>query len=78
MVNTCGKNQVLYGILAIVIGYFALSFGSRTMAIYTINKVETFKYLSIAVLTFGTLAIAYGILSFIFINNPHFCALTTS
>jgi ABC-type antimicrobial peptide transport system permease subunit len=75
MINTCDKPQVLYGILAILAGVFTNWFGGKTMKIYGVNKVNFYKDISIAMFVVGTLAIAYGVLSVILRNNPHFCAL---
>lgn len=74
---TCDKRQILYGIFAAFIGILANWSGGKTMKIYDINKIDFYKNISITLFVIGTLAIAYGVLSFLLRNNPHFCALTS-
>jgi hypothetical protein len=77
MGNTCDNSQVFYGILAVFVGFFANWFGGKTMKIYDVNKVGFYKDISIAMFVIGTLLIAFGVLSVLLRNNPHFCALTS-
>jgi hypothetical protein len=72
----CGKKQILYAILAFVLGLSSNWIGGKTMKIYDVNKITFYKDISIALFVVGTLALAYGILSIVLRNNPHFCALT--
>jgi len=72
----CSKKQILYALLAFVLGLSSNWIGGKTMKIYDVNKSLFYKDISIALFVVGTLAIAYGILSIILRNNPHFCALT--
>ena len=72
----CSQKQILYALLAFVLGLSSNWIGGKTMKIYDVNKSLFYKDISIALFVVGTLAIAYGILSIILRNNPHFCALT--
>lgn len=72
----CSKKQILYALLAFVLGLSSNWIGGKTMKMYDVNKITFYKDISIALFVVGTLAIAYGILSIILRNNPHFCALT--
>ena len=72
----CSKKQILYALLAFVLGLSSNWIGGKTMKIYDGNKITFYKDISIALFVVGTLSLAYGILSIILRNNPHFCALT--
>jgi len=72
----CSKKQILYALLSFVFGLSSNWIGGKTMKMYDVNKITFYKDISIALFVVGTLAIAYGILSIILRNNPHFCALT--
>ena len=86
----CSNRQIVYGILAVLIGFFANWFGSIKMKTYekervfrnfyttafdNVNNIEVYKYLSITSFVIGTLSIGYGVVSVLLRNNPHFCAL---
>ena len=77
MGNMCDNSQVLYGILAVFVGFSANWFGRKTMEIYDVDRVDFYKDISITIFVVGTLSIAYGVLSVLLRNNPHFCALTS-
>ena len=73
----CDNSQVLYGILAVFVGFSANWFGRKTMEIYDVDRVDFYKDISITIFVVGTLSITYGVLSVLLRNNPHFCALTS-
>jgi len=59
------------------VGFSANWFGRKTMEIYDVDRVDFYKDISITIFVVGTLSIAYGVLSVLLRNNPHFCALTS-
>ena len=88
----CSNRQIMYGILAVLIGFFANWFGNKIMKTYdeekvyrnfyitifdNINNIDVYKYLSITLFVIGTLSIGYGVVSVLLRNNPHFCALVS-
>jgi uncharacterized membrane protein len=72
----CRERQISYGIIAVAIGIFANFLGTKIMKTYDDTRDESYKWISIAILSIGVILIAYGVASLALRNNLAFCSLT--
>jgi len=72
----CRERQITYGIIAVAIGVLANFLGTKIMKTYDDTRDESYKWISIAILSIGVILIAYGVVSVALRNNLAFCSLT--